>query len=213
MIRQPVFAFLALMLFPVTTLGAEIAVHGLMEGRATISVNKSRPKTLRAGESFQGVQLISANTDAAIVEFEGKRRRLTFGEAVSTSFEGPGSRSVTLVSDGQGHFISLGAINGASVRFMVDTGATAVSMDADAARRAGVNYLKGERRLSSTANGIVPVYKVKLDSVQLGEITLTNVDGVVHTESSLPVVLLGMSFLGRLEMRREGDTMTLTRKY
>jgi aspartyl protease family protein len=213
MVRQSVVSFLVLMLLPVVAPGAEIVVHGLMEGRATISVNKSRPKTLRAGESFQGVQLISASTDAAVVEFEGKRRRLTFGEAVSTGFESPGSRSVTLVSDAQGHFISLGAINGASVRFMVDTGATAVSMDAEAARRAGVNYLKGERRLSSTANGVIPVYKVKLDSVQLGDITLTNVDGVVHTQSSLPVVLLGMSFLGRLEMRREGDTMTLTRKY
>jgi aspartyl protease family protein len=159
------------------------------------------------------VKLISANTQSAVVEIDGKRRSLTFGEAVTTSFEVSGAKTVTLTSDGRGHFISLGAINGASVRFLVDTGATMVSMDVEAARRAGINYLAGERGLSSTANGVAPVYKVKLDSVRLGDITLNNVDGVVHANSSLPVVLLGMSFLGRLDMRREGDTLTLTRKY
>lgn len=192
---------------------AEVTVHGLMDGRATISVNKSRPKTLRAGEVFQGVKLISANTQSAVVEIEGKRRKVTFGEAVSTGFQASAAKTVTLVSDGRGHFITLGAINGASVRFLVDTGATMVSLDAEAARRAGVNYLQGERGLSATANGVTPIYKVKLNSVQLGDITLTDVDGVVHIEASLPVVLLGMSFLGRLDMRQEGDTLTLSRRY
>jgi aspartyl protease family protein len=213
MVRRAVIAFGVLLLAPSLCVAAEVLVHGLMEGRATISVNKSRPKTLRAGESFQGVRLVSATTEAAIVEIDGKRRRVTFGEAIGTGFESPAARTVTLVSDGRGHFLSLGTINGAAVRFMIDTGATAVSMDAEAARRAGVDYLKGERRLSSTANGVIPVYKVKLDSVQLGDITLTNVDGVVHTEASLPVVLLGMSFLGRLDMHQEGDTLTLSRRY
>jgi aspartyl protease family protein len=159
------------------------------------------------------VKLISATTQAAVVEIDGKRRKVTFGEAITGSFERSGASTVTLVSDGQGHFVTLGSINGASVRFLVDTGATMVSMDADAARRAGINYLQGEQGLSSTANGVTPVYRVKLNSVQLGDITLNNIDGVVHTNSSLPVVLLGMSFLGRLEMRRDGDTMTLTKKY
>jgi aspartyl protease family protein len=88
-----------------------------------------------------------------------------------------------------------------------------VSLDAEAARRAGIDYLRGEPGYSMTANGAAPVYRVKLDSVRLGDITLNNIDGLVHESSSLPVVLLGMSFLGRLEMRRDGDTLTLTRKY
>jgi aspartyl protease family protein len=64
-----------------------------------------------------------------------------------------------------------------------------------------------------TANGVAQVYRVKLDSVRLGDIVLNNIDGVVHEGGALPVVLLGMSFLGRLEMRHDGDTLTLTRKY
>ena len=88
-----------------------------------------------------------------------------------------------------------------------------VSMSAGDAVRAGVDYTKGEPTYSSTANGVVKVFKVKLDVVKLGDITLNNVEGTVHPENALPVVLLGMSFLKRLEMKRDGESMTLTKKY
>ena len=88
-----------------------------------------------------------------------------------------------------------------------------VSMNVDEARRAGVNYLAGQRGYSQTANGVTAVYKVKLGKVTLGDITLHDIDGVVHENGALPVVLLGMSFLGKLEMRREGNSLTLTRRY
>jgi aspartyl protease family protein len=98
------------------------------------------------------------------------------------------------------------------MKFLVDTGATAVSMNLNDARRAGVNYLAGKKGYSQTANGLVPIYKVKLGNVKLGDITLTDVDGLVHQGNALPVVLLGMSFLGRLEMSRVGESLTLTKK-
>ncbi|HWQ37509.1 MAG TPA: TIGR02281 family clan AA aspartic protease [Burkholderiales bacterium] len=192
---------------------AEVVVHALAQGRATLSVDKGKARTLRVGEVHQGVKLISANTRSAVIEVEGKRRRVTMGEAVAASSPQPGTPQVILTADGQGHFFTTGTINGVSVRFLVDTGATMVSMDVEAARRAGIDYLRGERALSITANGVTPVYRVKLDSVRVGDITLTNVDGTVHENAALPVVLLGMSFLGRLEMRREADRMTLTKKY
>ena len=88
-----------------------------------------------------------------------------------------------------------------------------VSMSVEDARRAGVNYVAGERGYSQTANGVAAIYKVKLGKVTLGDITLQDIDGVVHENTALPVVLLGMSFLGRLEMRREGDSLTLTKRY
>ena len=64
----------------------------------------------------------------------------------------------------------------------------------------------------STANGVVPAYRVKLDEVRLGDISLNNVDGVV-TIGSQPIVLLGMSFLNRMEMKRDGETMTLKKRF
>jgi len=100
-----------------------------------------------------------------------------------------------------------------SLPFLVDTGATTVVLSSVDARRAGVNYLLGTRALTQTANGVVPVYGVKLDSLRIGDITLTNVDASVIEGDKLPVALLGMSFLNRMEMRRDCTTLTLIRRY
>ena len=99
-----------------------------------------------------------------------------------------------LTADGQGHFLTIGTINGITVRFLVDTGASLISMSGSDAKRLGLNYTAGQKGAVSTANGIVPAYRVKLDEVRIGDITLNNVDGVVHAGNALPVVLLGMSF-------------------
>ncbi|MGH8864358.1 MAG: retropepsin-like aspartic protease family protein [Burkholderiales bacterium] len=192
----------------------EVRVQALFEGKALLAVDGGKPRTVRAGETYAGVKLISANSEEAVVSVNGKRQRLKLGEGIySTASVPSGHVTVTLNSDGSGHFVTSGSINGAAMKFLVDTGATMVSMGLEDARRAGVNYLAGTRGHSQTANGITPVYKVKLSSVRLGDITLNDVDGVVHENNSLPVVLLGMSFLGQLEMRREGKSLTLTKRY
>ena len=192
----------------------EVSVLALFEGKALLAVDGGKPRTVRAGETYAGVKLISANSEEAVVSVNGKRQRLKLGEGIySTASVPSGHVTVTLNSDGSGHFITSGSINGAAMKFLVDTGATMVSMGLEDARRSGVNYLAGTRGHSQTANGITPVYKVKLGSVRLGDITLNDVDGLVHENNSLPLVLLGMSFLGQLEMRREGNSLTLTKRY
>jgi aspartyl protease family protein len=192
----------------------EVRVQALFEGKALLAVDGGKPRTVRAGETYAGVKLISANSEEAVVSVNGKRQRLKLGEGIySTASVPSGHVTVTLNSDGSGHFVTSGSINGAAMKFLVDTGATMVSMGLDDARRAGVNYLAGTRGHSQTANGITPVYRVKLSSVRLGDITLNDVDGLVHENNSLPLVLLGMSFLGQLEMRREGNSLTLTKRY
>lgn len=192
----------------------DISVVALFPGKAMLIVDKSKPRTLRAGETYAGVTLISATSDEAIVSINGKKQRLRIGEGVYSALSAQSERATVVLTPNQsGHFVSSGSINGASVRFMVDTGATMVSMNLDEARRAGVNYLAGERGYSQTANGITAVYKVKLGQVTLGDITLRDIDGVVHENNALPLVLLGMSFLGKLEMRREGESLTLIKRY
>jgi aspartyl protease family protein len=192
----------------------EVDVVALTSGKATLVIDGGKPRTLRAGESGAGgVKLIRADSESAIVEIGGKRRTLRMGEHISGNAPASDRASVTLISDSSGHFITTGTINGATVRFMVDTGATMVSMGVDDARRAGINYLAGERGYSQTANGAAPVYRVKLDNVRLGDITISNVDGLVHETANLPLVLLGMSFLGRLEMKHQGDSLTLVRRF
>jgi aspartyl protease family protein len=192
----------------------EVKVLALFEGKALLAVDNGKPRSVRIGETYSGVKLISANSEEAVVSVNGKHQRLRIGEGIySTALAPSGHVTVTLTPDLRGHFITTGTINGASMKFLVDTGATMVSMGLEDARRAGVNYLEGTRGHSQTANGLTPVYKVKLSSVKLGDITLNDVDGVVHEKGSLPVVLLGMSFLGQVEMRREGKSLTLTKRY
>jgi len=120
----------------------------------------------------------------------------------------------TLVADSGGHFLANADVNGISMKFMVDTGASLVTISSGDAKRAGINYLAGQKAMLQTANGTMSAYRVKLDTVRLGEITLNNVDGVVVEGNVMGEHgLLGMSFLNRLNMRREGSTMTLTRSF
>ena len=119
---------------------------------------------------------------------------------------------MVLTADARGHFYSTGNINGSTVRFLVDTGASMISLGAGDARRIGVDPAKGVPGVANTANGQTVVSRVKLNSVRVGEIELNNVDALVH-QHDLPVTLLGMSFLNRMEMQRNGDTMTLIKRY
>ena len=193
---------------------ADVSVVALFPGKAMLVIDKGKPRTLRAGETFAGVTLVSSNSAEAIISINGKQQKLRIGEGVYSALSVQSDHATAiLAADRNGHFVSSGSINGSSVQFLVDTGATVVAMSVAEARRAGVNYLAGERGYSQTANGVAPVYKVKLGQVTLGDITLRDVDGMVHEGGALPVVLLGMSFLGKLEMRREGDTLTLIKRY
>ncbi|MCC7081115.1 MAG: TIGR02281 family clan AA aspartic protease [Burkholderiales bacterium] len=215
---RPADLSLALLLVPWSLHAAQVQVIALTEGKATLVIDNAKPRTLAAGQvSPEGVRLIAATPESAIVEIDGKRSTLVLGAHYRMAPESAASSPVgrvVIAADAQGHFLVSGTINGAaSVRFLVDTGATLVSIDANDARRAGVNYLAGKRSHTQTANGIAPVYRVKLDTLKVGDITLYNVDAVVHVGGHLPIGLLGMSFLNRMEMKRDGAALTLTRRF
>lgn len=192
----------------------EVNVVGLFSGKAMIMVNGGQPHMLASGETTpEGIRLISADSSAAVLEIDGKRQTLNMGQSANIKSQGgSGNPTTVLTADANGHFLTTGSINGASARMLVDTGATMVSMSSAEAKRLGISYLKGERGAVSTANGVVPAYHVTFNTVKLGNITLNQVEGLVQ-ESSMPFVLLGMSFLKRLEMKRDGTSMTLVKKY
>jgi aspartyl protease family protein len=147
-----------------------------------------------------------------MLEFDGKRHHIGIGEQVFISAAAPAGRMIHLTADARGHFFASGSLNGTDVNFLVDTGATLVSLGAADARRAGIDFNRGEQQTVMTANGPVRVWKVKLHTLRVGDVTLNEVDAAVH-ERDLPVALLGMSFLNRMEMQREGDTMTLKQRF
>jgi len=195
---------------------AQVSLQGVLGSKALLIVNGSEPKALATGESFQGVKLVSASGDQAVVEFDGNRRTLRVGDSparVGTAAASPGSGSLIVLQPGSGgHYVTEGRINGAAVRFMVDTGATSVALSEAEARRIGLDYKSGAAAYSSTANGPVATWQIKLSSVRVGDVEVHDVDASVLA-SAMPFVLLGNSFLNRFRMRRDNDAMVLERRY
>ena len=203
----------ALVALPVLA-ATQLNVVGLFSNKAIVSINGSAPQTISAGQTKNGVKLISANSESATFMVEGKRQTLKMGQAASVAGNaGPiNNNPVSLYADSQGHFTGNLSINGASLKYLVDTGATTVAMNSGDAKFAKIDYEKGEKAQASTANGVVEVYVVKINTLKIGTIILNNVEATVHEGGAPDVVLLGMSALNKLDMKRENSIMTLTKK-
>jgi len=193
----------------------QVALSGLSGNRALLVIDGAAPRFLSPGQSQGTVRLISVGGETAVIEVQGQRQTLRVGDAPVSLGAAPqtqGSANVVLTADGRGHFLPAGQINGRSVQFLVDTGATQVVMAEAEAKRIGLNYEKGQRLRVSTANGAVAGYGVQLDSVRVGEAVVYGVPAVVLPQP-MPYVLLGNSFLSRFQMKRQNDQLTLERRY
>ena len=193
----------------------QINVVGLFSNKAIVVINGGSPQTIAAGQTKNGVKLIAADSESATFMVEGKRQTLKMGQAASVagSTAPVNNTPVSLYADNQGHFKGNLNINGASLKYLVDTGATVVAMNSGDAKFAKIDYEKGEKVPVSTANGVTTAYLVKLNTLKIGNITLNNVEAVVNEGGSPDIVLLGMSALNRLDMKRDNAIMTLTKKY
>ena len=195
-------------------LAAEVNVIGLFPGKAVVVINGAPPRTLSVGQKTpEGVTLLSADSRAATFDVDGKREVIGLGQAIETPAISGNRQSVTFASDASGHFSVDGQVNGGTVRFLVDTGATLVTLPGAEALRLGIDFKRGQPAVSQTANGRVLVYRVRLDTVSVGGMILNGVDAAVHDSPGLDMALLGMSFLNRTEIRREGANLTLTKRY
>ena len=148
-----------------------------------------------------------------MVEIRGQRQVLQVG-AAPVYVGGSASRGTRIVlqAGAGGHFTTLGSINGRSVQFVVDTGATFVALSVADAERVGLNYQSGQPVRMSTANGLASGWRLSLDSLRIGDVEVAGVEAVV-TPQAMPYVLLGNSYLTRFQMRRENEQMTLERRY
>jgi aspartyl protease family protein len=192
---------------------ADVGLAGLFPGKALLTINGGAPRTVAVGvATAEGVKVLSVEGETATIEIDGKKRTLRVGQNVAVQSAESGPTTAVLTADSRGHFLVTGNVNGTTVRFLVDTGASMISFGAGDARRIGIDASKGKRAITQTANGQTTVSLVKLDIVKVGEIVLHNVDASVH-QQDMPIALLGMSFLNRMEMQRDGDTMTLKKRY
>lgn len=191
---------------------AEVRIMGLFSNKAVLMIDGNR-RILAAGEtSPEGVKLISADSETAVLEINGQRQERRLGTHIGSSFTAAKKRSTRITPTG-GMYMSDGRINNRSVEFLVDTGATFVVMNSQYADRLGVDYQEGQLGMVETASGMEKAWQVKLDSVSVGPVQVRNVDGMVLEGAMPSKVLLGMSFLSRVEMERVGTVLVLTNKF
>jgi aspartyl protease family protein len=204
----------ALALLPLGVLAQSVSLSGSLGDKALLLID-GKPRTLAVGSTVQGIKLLSVTGSDAVVEIAGKRVSLALGGAQANlgggGSEGTGSLIVLTAGSG-GHFTSGGSINGKAVNFLVDTGATNVALSQSVADRIGLDYRKGQRGMTNTANGQVPIHLVSLAAVRIGDVQVYNVDAVV-VPAAMDQVLLGNSFLTRFQMKRVNDKLTLERRF
>ncbi|MGB9992792.1 TIGR02281 family clan AA aspartic protease [Pseudoduganella rhizocola] len=192
---------------------ADVSVMGVMSNRALLSVDGAPPRMYAVGAALpDGSRLVAVNGNDAVIEQDGRRYTASLGQPAARVASSGAGKKLILAPDGLGHYSLTGEINGAQARMMIDTGASLVALPAAEAERMGIEYRKGRRVFVNTANGQATAWRVRIDRLRIGDMELNQLDAVVH-EHGLSIILLGNSFLNRFNMQRDGDQMTLERRY
>ena len=190
---------------------ADVALIGVIGDKAAVlAVDGGDPKTVKVGQKWHGITVVSVERGEATVEIDGQRRVLKIGQHYRAAAQAADRQSITLAADPRGHFITQGAINGNPVRFSSIPARQWSRCRADAVRL-GIDYRKGQPGMSSTAGGMVPTYRE--GSTACGSATSRSPAWTAVLEQGLDIALLGMSFLNRVEMKRDGHTMVLIRRF
>jgi aspartyl protease family protein len=192
----------------------DVRVVGLFSDRAVVLID-GRQHVLTAGKSGQGgVRLLAADSESALLEIDGRKVEARLDGRVSARKRTAEVQEVQVWRNTAGMYTTVGSINGLTVSFLVDTGATQVALNADEARRLGIDFrVSGTPTTVGTASGVARAWAVMLDSVKVGSLELRNVGAVVLEGNNPQQTLLGMTYLGRLEINNDGRLMTLRKKY
>jgi aspartyl protease family protein len=213
--RTLIVFLLLIYLLPVQA-AQRITVEALFAGQAMIKVDGVRRLLTLNKPSPEGLVLISATSTEAVIRSNGHLQTFRLGSHIGSRFNQPEAATAKIWRDPSGAYTTVGSINGLTVEFLVDTGASAVALDAGEAKRLGIPYkLEGVPIQVNTANGRARAYRVTLDRVQVGDIGLSGVDGfVIDTPNgSMSKSLLGMSFLKRVKLEDQGSVLLLEKKY
>ena len=209
------FAALCVSLYPSTVLaGMDVRVVGLFTDRAVLLI-EDQQRLLRVGQtSPEGIKLVSASSESAVLLIDGEEVTARLDGRVSARKRTATVQEVQVWRNTTGMYTTVGSINGLPVSFLVDTGATQVAMNASQARRLGIDFhVTGRPAAVTTASGVERAWAVTLDSVKVGDLEVRNVSAVVLEGAQPQVTLLGMSYLGRMEISNDGRLMTLRQKY
>jgi len=189
-----------------------VRVIALFADKALLQVGDQQ-KIVNKGETFEGVLLESASGRGAVVVIDGNRQKLGLNQSIAGNFKKPDRTRMKIYPDALGMYYVKGEINGVATRFLVDTGATLVTMSGSHASRLNIDYRKGVYSSAQTASAVVPVWQIKLASVSIGGIELKNVEASVIAGDQPVDVLLGNSFLRRTSIQQVGSVLEIEKRY
>lgn len=191
----------------------QILVMGLYRDHAVLEINQQQHFLSIGQRTPEGVTLISANSNQAILDIAGKQGVFELNNRVGAMYSAPAKLPVVSIWPTNGMYLTSGSVNGYTVDFMVDTGASVIAINGETAKRLGLDYLSANQIGVRTASGVELAYSIELESVQLGDISLENVAAVVIDGPEPQRALLGMSFLNAFDMERKGERLDLRQKF
>jgi aspartyl protease family protein len=186
-----------------------VELEALLGNTAVLMIDGER-KTLRAGQAYSGVTLLSVQPSTVTLQIAGQTKTLGMSQRVGTTFQQPTEKVVTIARDGQMQYLTSATINGRSVLVLVDTGANSVALSSDQAKAMGIDYSDGTQAQAETASGTTAAYAITLQSVNVGGIEVNHVPALV-VEGAYPAqVLLGMSYLRHVKMQEHSGVLSLS---
>lgn len=216
--RIPRALLVLLTALPALAAAQSVELQGLLPGgKAVVSVAGAAPRIVQAGALLDGARLVSVDAQAIVLESGGRQQRVVLGSgplktAPVAAVAGEGGGRAVLSADSRGHFLTTGYVNGKPQPFLIDTGASIVALSKSDASRLGINLANGKTVVANTANGQAFGTAVRIDTLRIGDIVVHNTEAWIMDNLAGPA-LLGMSFLNRTAMQREGGTLTLIKRY
>jgi aspartyl protease family protein len=176
----------------------------------------AEPGTERMRQIFAFVLLMAAGAFGAARYLDhqakpgGNAMAMTQRPAPQAPAAASNYRTVTLRSDGRGHFQVDARVEGRAIDFLVDTGASSVALRESAAAKLGIHPAARDYSVRmQTANGIGKAARVRLDRVEVEGITVRDVEALVVPDDALSTNLLGMSFLSRVKWTHDRGRLVL----
>ena len=205
---------LAALLYQAAVLAAAptVEVEALFTDAAVLKIDGER-KTLRAGESWKGVTLISAYSRTATLEVDGRQQVVGLSRRIGSNYQEPESREVTITRNAKLQYATSAIINGKRIPVLVDTGANIVAMSLTHAAQLGLDHEAGQPGMVETAGGRVKAWVVTLRYVDVGGIRVDNVKATVVDGEYPLTVLLGMTYLQHVEFRENNGVLSLSRSW
>lgn len=188
----------------------DIQVLGLFKDKVVLEVG-GKTHTLNVGQEIAGMKLLSANSQQCVLQINGQSQVFTMGSQVNINFVAP-ALFVRIVQDSHGLYRAPGTINGQAVNFLIDTGASMVAMNMNQAKELGIAF-EGKPVIVETASGKARAFFITLQKLTIGEIHVYDIPAVVIESDSPREVLLGRSFLTRVDMKDQNHILEMRQKY